>query len=125
MAPTRIAARAGWTLRRSTNAATSAVVSPASAPVVSAANWVEVNAPNAALQPEYHTVYQTRLAYYFGGRSPGQLSVAFIQDEATNFIASQTYHGGAALGVTDPQYDGYDFISTRNDPGVHRYRNMD
>src|SRR5262249_10929279 len=45
-----------------------------------------VAAPNPDLLPEHHTVYQTRLAYYFTGRSPGQLSVALSQDEATNFI---------------------------------------
>jgi TonB-dependent receptor len=84
-----------------------------------------VTLPNPNLLPEHHKVYQSRLAYYFGDRSPGQFSVAFIQDEATNFISNHTYDSGAPLGVTDPQYDGYQFISTQNDPGVHRYRNYD
>jgi iron complex outermembrane recepter protein len=84
-----------------------------------------VNAPNPNLQPEHHKVYQTRLAYYFGNRSPGQASIAFIQDEATNFFQTFTYDSGAPLGVTDPQYDGYEFISTQNDTELQRYRNMD
>ena len=45
----------------------------------------------AALQPERHKVYQTRLAYYWQGVSPGQISIAYIQDEATNFIVSRNY----------------------------------
>jgi TonB-dependent receptor len=84
-----------------------------------------VTAPNPNLLPERHVTAQSRLAYYFGGQSPGQLSVAVIQDEATNFISNRTYDSGAPLGVTDPNYDGYQFISTQNDPGVHRYRNFD
>ena len=84
-----------------------------------------VTLPNPNLLPEHHVTAQTRLSYYFGGKSPGQLSAAVIQDEATNFISSKTYDTGVPLGVTDPQYDGYQFISTQNDPGVHRYRNFD
>ncbi len=84
-----------------------------------------VSIPNTALKPEHHKGFQTRLAYYFGGGSPGQISVALKQDEATNFISSHTYDSGAPLGITDPQFDGYQFKSSQNDPGVHRYRNFD
>jgi iron complex outermembrane recepter protein len=84
-----------------------------------------VSLPNPNLLPEHHKVYQTRLAYYFGNRSPGQASIAFIQDEATNFITTHTYDSGAPLGVTDPIYDGYQFISTQNSTELQRYRNMD
>ena len=84
-----------------------------------------VTAPNPNLLPEKHLKAQTRLAYYFGGKSPGQVSVSLTQDEVKNFISSTTYTSGAPLGVTDPQYDGYYFISTQNDTTtVHRYRNM-
>jgi TonB-dependent receptor len=85
----------------------------------------KVSAPNPNLEPEHHKVYQTRVAYYFGTRSPGQVSIALIQDEAVNFISSQVYHGGAAFGVEDPQFADYDFVSTYNIPGTQRYRNMD
>jgi TonB-dependent receptor len=84
-----------------------------------------VTAPNPLLKPEYHKVYQTRLAYYFGNRAPGQLSIAFIQDEATNFITSQVYDSGEPLGVDDPAFDGYEFVSTRNSDELQRYKNMD
>jgi outer membrane receptor protein involved in Fe transport len=74
------------------------------------ANPPTVNAPNPQLEPEHHKVYQTRLSYYFGGRSPGQVSIAYIQDEATNFISNTTYLGGAAFGVDDPDFANNNFI---------------
>lgn len=83
-----------------------------------------VNAPNAELQPEQHKIYQTRMAYYFGGKSPGQVSVALIQDEATNFITSQDYTA-EEFGITDPDFATYTFRSTRNEPSIQRYRNLD
>ena len=85
---------------------------------------LRVSSPNPRLLPERHKVYQSRLAYYFGGRSPGQLSLALIQDEATNFIASQDYTPDE-FGITDPDFIEYTFRSTRNIGGVQRYRNMD
>ncbi len=84
-----------------------------------------VTIPNTTLKPEHHEVFQTRLAYYFGGGSPGQVSVAATQDEATNFISSHTFTSGVPLGITDPTFNGYNFISSQNDPGIHRYRNFD
>jgi iron complex outermembrane receptor protein len=87
-------------------------------------NALRVSAPNPDLQPEYHKVYQTRLAYYFSGRSPGQVSVALIQDEATNFITSQDY-SASEFGVDDPDFSAYTFRSTRNSDSLQRYRNLD
>jgi len=83
-----------------------------------------VNAPNPRLLPEHHKVYQSRLAYYFGGRSPGQVSVAFSQDEATNFIRSLSYTP-EEFGVTDPDFGAYTFNSTINSEELQRYRNFD
>jgi iron complex outermembrane recepter protein len=83
-----------------------------------------VNAPNPNLRPEHHKVYQTRLAYYFGNRSPGQVSVAFSQDEATNFIRTLTY-SATEFGVTDPDFSSYTFNSTTNSEELQRYRNFD
>jgi hypothetical protein len=83
-----------------------------------------VNAPNPDLLPEKHQVFQSRLSYYFGGRSPGQVSIALSQDEATNFISSQNY-SASAFGVDDPTYANYTFISYTNNATVQRYRNMD
>ncbi len=88
------------------------------------ANPPTVNAPNAALQPEYHKVYQTRLAYYFGGRSPGQLSVALIQDEARNFIVTRTLTA-EQYGEKDPDFANYLFITSNNDTLLQRYKNLD
>ncbi|MBI5770737.1 MAG: TonB-dependent receptor [Verrucomicrobia bacterium] len=88
------------------------------------ANPPTVSAPNPTLQPERHKVYQTRLAYYFGGRSPGQVSLALIQDEATNFIQSRTYTADD-FGVDDPDFAGYNFVSTINNATLQRYKNLD
>ena len=89
------------------------------------ANPPTVTSPNPNLQPEHHKVYQTRLAYYFGGKSPGQISLAYIQDEATNFIVTRTYVGGEAFGVDDPDFANYNFISTTNTVALQRYKNLD
>jgi iron complex outermembrane recepter protein len=83
-----------------------------------------VNAPNPTLKPEHHKVYQTRIAYYFGGRSPGQVSVAYIQDEATNFIVNNDYTA-EQFGVTDPDFANYIFKSTVNTVALQRYKNLD
>lgn len=83
-----------------------------------------VSAPNPTLQPEHHKVYQTRVAYYFGTRSPGQVSAAYIQDEATNFIVNNDYTADQ-FGVTDPDFSNYVFRSTTNTVGLQRYKNLD
>ena len=83
-----------------------------------------VSAPNPTLKPEYHKVYQSRLAYYFGGRSPGQLSVALSQDEATNFIQTFDY-SASEFGVDDPDFAAYTFRSTTNSAEFQKFRNMD
>lgn len=83
-----------------------------------------VTASNPALLPEYHKVYQTRVAYYFGGRSPGQVSLAYIQDEAKNFVVAKTFTA-EEFGVKDPDYTGYTFISKTNDVSLQRYKNFD
>src|SRR6202007_2433027 len=64
---------------------------------------------------------------------PGQVSIALIQDEATNFIATTTYTAGDAripgllqsLGDDDPLHATYGLTTQANVNGVHRYRNMD
>ncbi len=83
-----------------------------------------VSAPNPDLQPEYHKVYQSRFAYYFGGRSPGQLSAGFSQDEATNFIQTFDYTP-AQFGVDDPDFATYTFRSTTNSTEFQKFRSMD
>ncbi|MBI4623222.1 MAG: TonB-dependent receptor [Verrucomicrobia bacterium] len=83
-----------------------------------------VSAPNPDLQPEFHKVYQSRLAYYFGGRSPGQLSAGLSQDEATNFIQTFDYTP-AEFGVDDPDFATYTFRSTRNSTEFQKFRSMD
>ncbi len=83
-----------------------------------------VAAPNPNLQPEYHKVYQTRLAYYFGTQSPGQVSVAYIQDEATNFLVSRVF-SAQEFGVTDPDFQNYTFVTTTNAEALQRYKNFD
>ena len=88
------------------------------------ANPPTISAPNPSLQPEHHKVYQTRVAYYFGTTSPGQLSLAYIQDEAMNFIVTKNYTSDE-FGNTDPDFANYTFISTTNFVGLQRTKNLD
>jgi iron complex outermembrane receptor protein len=83
-----------------------------------------VTASNPNLKPEYHKVYQSRLAYYFGTRSPGQLSVAVIQDEAVNFVQSKTLNA-TEFGNDDPDFANYNFITRFNLDTLQRYKNFD
>jgi outer membrane receptor protein involved in Fe transport len=83
-----------------------------------------VTAPNPSLLPEFHKNYQTRLAYYFEGRSPGEISVALSQNEATNFIRTFTYTA-TEFGIDDPDYSAYTFSSTSNSTELQRFRNFD
>jgi iron complex outermembrane receptor protein len=83
-----------------------------------------VTAPNPNLQPEKHESMQSRLAYYFGGRSPGQLSLAFAQNKATNFIVAQDY-SASEFGVEDPDFAAYTFRSKTNSDTLQRTRTMD
>jgi hypothetical protein len=85
---------------------------------------LRVSAPNAALQPEYHKKFQSRLAYYFRGRSPGQLTLDLTQVKATNF--RQTFDFSAEdFGVDDPDYAAYTFRTTVNSPDEQTFRSMD
>ncbi|MGH7945622.1 MAG: TonB-dependent receptor domain-containing protein, partial [Opitutaceae bacterium] len=83
-----------------------------------------VTAPNAALLPEYSKNYQTRLAYYFGGRSPGQLSIALSQNDIKNLRENFDFTA-AEFGVDDPQLAVYTFRSIRNSAETRRFRNME
>jgi TonB-dependent receptor len=88
------------------------------------ANPPTVTAPNAALEPERLKSYQTRLAYYFQGRSPGQISVQLNTVETTNFIQSRTFNA-ADFGNSDPDFDNYNFITRFNTPGLNRFKNLE
>jgi iron complex outermembrane recepter protein len=87
-------------------------------------NAQRITIPNRALLPEFHKKFQTRLAYYFGGRSPGQLSLALSQVNSRNFV--QTYDFTAAdFGIEDPDFSNFTVRSKTNSPTAQRYRNMD
>jgi iron complex outermembrane receptor protein len=83
-----------------------------------------VSTPNPKLLPEFHTVFQTRMAYYFGGASPGQASISFSQDKARNFIQNLDF-SASEFGVDDPDFAAYTFRVRSNAPGEQRLRNMD
>ena len=72
-----------------------------------------VTSPNPDLLPERHKKYMTRFAYYFQGRSPGQLTFALNRTQFTNTLQSFDYTA-AEFGVEDPDFDGYIFRSNRN-----------
>lgn len=83
-----------------------------------------VTAPNPNLEPEKHESVQSRLAYYFGGRSPGQLSLSLTQNKATNFIVTRNY-SASEFGVDDPDFAAYTFASKTNSPTLQKTRTMD
>jgi iron complex outermembrane receptor protein len=83
-----------------------------------------VTLPNPQLEPEHSKNYQTRLAYYFGGRSPGQFSVGFAQNDIRNL--RETFDFTAEdFGIADPYYSSFVFRSTRNSAEVRRFRSME
>lgn len=83
-----------------------------------------VTAPNAALQPERLKVYQTRLSYYFPGRSPGQISLQLNTVETTNFIQTRNV-SAAEFGNTDPELADYEFRTSQNLAGLNRFKNLE
>ena len=83
-----------------------------------------VNAPNPNLPPEHSKNFQTRLAYYFGGRAPGQLSLALSQNTISNLRETFDY-SAAEFGVEEEEFAAYTFRSTRVSENVRRFRNME
>jgi iron complex outermembrane receptor protein len=87
-------------------------------------NAQRITIPNRTLLPEFHKKFQTRLGYYFGGRSPGQLTLSFSQVASRNFV--QTYDFTPEdFGIDDPDFGNYTVRSKANVAGARRFRNMD
>ncbi len=83
-----------------------------------------VDAPNPALLPEKVKKYDARLAYYFGSRAPGQLSVAVSQFDIANLRETFDYTA-EEFGVDDPEFAEYTFRSSRNSDRRRRSRNLE
>ncbi|MDP3069596.1 MAG: TonB-dependent receptor [Opitutaceae bacterium] len=83
-----------------------------------------VSAPNASLLPEYHKKIQSRFAYYFRGKSPGQLTLDLTQNKATNF-RQQFEFSADEFGVTDPDFAPYRFRTTINSTEEQTFKSMD
>ena len=83
-----------------------------------------VDSPNADLKPEYSNNYQARLAYYFGNKAPGQLTLAVSQNDITNLRETYDYTP-SEFGVEDEEFANYTFRSTRNSSEERRFRNLD
>ncbi len=76
-------------------------------------NARRVTAPNRELDPEYHNKYQTRFGYYFSGRSPGSITLAFSKTTFRNTIQSITYLPGEWEN-DDPELQNFSLTTTRN-----------
>ncbi len=87
-------------------------------------NAQRISVPNRELLPEYHKKFQTRLAYYFTGRSPGQMSIALSQVNSRNFV-QQFDFSPEEFGIDDPDFANFTIRSKSNSPTPQRYRNMD
>ena len=83
-----------------------------------------VSAPNPELPPEHSQNIQTRLAYYFPGRSPGQLSLQLSQNKIRNLRQSYDYTA-SEFGIDDPEFATYVFRSTRISPEERTFRNLE
>jgi iron complex outermembrane recepter protein len=83
-----------------------------------------VTAPNPALMPEFSKNYQTRAAYYFGGRSPGQFSVQLSQNNIRNLRETFDFTS-EQFGVTEEEFSAYTFRAIRNSQEARRFRNME
>jgi iron complex outermembrane recepter protein len=83
-----------------------------------------VTAPNPDLLPEDIKKYDARLAYYFGGRAPGQISVGVTQADIMNLGETHDFTADE-FGVDDPQFEGYLFRATRNSDRSRRQRSME
>ncbi len=87
-------------------------------------NAQRITIPNRTLLPEFHKKFQTRIAYYFGGRSPGQLSLSLSQVSSKNFVQNFDF-SAADFGIEDPDFGNYTVRSKSNSPTSQRYRNLD
>ena len=90
-------------------------------------NAQRVTLSNPSLLPEFHKKLQSRFAYYFGGRSPGTVSLSLSQVASKNFV--QTFDFTAAqfselFGFEDPELETYTFRTRVNSIASVRYRNM-
>ncbi len=84
-----------------------------------------ITAPNVKLLPEYSKNYQTRLAYYFRGRSPGQASVSFSQNNIENLRVQRIGTVEEAGVEVDPIYAGWEYSSWFNSPEERQFRSME
>ena len=83
-----------------------------------------VDAPNSELEPEHSQNYQARLAYYFGNRAPGQLTLQVSQNDIRNL--RETFDFTASeFGEEDPDFQNYSFRTTRNSAETRRFRNLE
>lgn len=85
---------------------------------------LRVSAPNPELQPEHSQNLQSRLAYYFGGHSPGQVSVQVSQNKIRNLRETFDYTA-SEFGVEDPDFAPFMFRTTRNSTEQRRFRNLE
>ena len=83
-----------------------------------------IDAPNASVEPEHSKNYQARLAYYFGNRAPGQLTLQVSQNDIRNL--RETFDFTASeFGEEDPDLQNYTFRTTRNSDETRRFRNYE
>jgi TonB-dependent receptor len=91
-------------------------------------NAQRVTLSNPSLLPEFHKKYQARLAYYFGSRSPGQVSLSASQVDSENFVQNFDLTSGQfedLFGIElDPDLGTYTFRTRVNSPTSVRYKNM-
>lgn len=82
-----------------------------------------IEAPNPNVMPEHSKKYMTRLAYYFGSRAPGQLSLTLSQNDIKN-LREEKRIPAEDFGITDPEYIDYEIETFLNSTERRRFRNL-
>jgi iron complex outermembrane recepter protein len=88
-----------------------------------AGNTNRIEAPNPDVMPEHSKKYMTRLAYYFGSRAPGQLSLTLSQNDIRN-LREERRISAEAYGIDDPEFADYEVETWINSPERRRFRNL-
>ncbi|WP_415910873.1 carboxypeptidase-like regulatory domain-containing protein [Oleiharenicola sp. Vm1] len=85
---------------------------------------LQVTTPNPNLLPERSKKMAASLSYFFGSTGVNNLQVVASRNKVTNKTLQKTLTS-EEFGNTDPNYDGYDFVSYSSAPLPITYSSME
>ena len=83
-----------------------------------------ITTPNPNLQPERSQKIAAALSYFFGNAGINNLQFVYSRTRVTNKFTSITMTS-EEFGNTDPDYDGYDFVTFTNIPAPVTYNSLE